>query len=86
MKTAQVTVHDKEGLHARPAGVLNKAAKEFACSVTLSTGEKQADLKRLFAVMGLAVKGGDTLTLTCDGPDEDAAFDRLSALFASTLS
>lgn len=82
MKQFTVEIQDKEGLHARPAGLLSKAAKDFACSVTLTKGEKTADLKKIFAVMGLAVKGGDAITVTCDGPDEDAAAAELEKLFA----
>ena len=63
MKQFTITIQDKEGLHARPAGLLSKAAKGFQCTVTLTKGEKTADLKKIFAVMGLAVKGGDSITV-----------------------
>ena len=66
MKQFTITIQDKEGLHARPAGLLSKAAKGFQCAVTLTKGEKTADLKKIFAVMGLAVKGGDSITVACD--------------------
>ena len=52
MKQFTITIQDKEGLHARPAGLLSKAAKGFQCAVTLTKGEKTADLKKIFAVMG----------------------------------
>lgn len=35
MKQFTITIQDKEGLHARPAGLLSKAAKGFQCAVTL---------------------------------------------------
>lgn len=81
MKSITVTVHDKEGLHARPAGILNKAAKGFGCAVTMTKDDKTADMKRIFAIMGLKVKCGDTVTVTCDGADEDAAIEALAKLF-----
>ena len=43
MKTFTCTIHDKEGLHARPAGLLTNAVKRFASTVTLSKGEKSGD-------------------------------------------
>lgn len=82
MKQFTVEIQDKEGLHARPAGLLSKAAKGFESTVTLTKGEKTADLKKIFAVMGLAVKGGDAITVTCDGADEDAAAAELEKMFA----
>ena len=80
MKQFTITIQDKEGLHARPAGLLSKAAKGFQCAVTLTKGEKTADLKKIFAVM--AVKGGDSITVTCDGADEEAAAAALEKMFA----
>ena len=64
MKSIDITIQDKEGLHARPAGILSKAA----------------DMKKIFAVMGLAVKCGETVTIAADGPDEDAAIEELTKL------
>lgn len=73
MKTFTCIIHDKEGLHARPAGLLVNAVKPFASTVTLAKGEKSGDAKKIFKIMGLAVKCGDCITVTAEGPDEDAA-------------
>ena len=59
MKSIDITIQDKEGLHARPAGILSKAAKGFESKVTMTKNGKVADMKKIFAVMGLAVKCGD---------------------------
>lgn len=81
MKSITVTIHDKEGLHARPAGVINKTAKGFTCTTTMTKDGQDADIKRIFAIMGLKVKCGDVLTITCDGPDEDAAIAEIGKIF-----
>ena len=81
MESITVTIHDKEGLHARPAGVLNKATKGFTCKTTMTKEGQDADLKRIFAIMGLKVKCGDVLTITCDGDDEEAAIAALEEVF-----
>lgn len=78
MKNITITVREKEGLHARPAGILSKAAKEFQSKITMTKGAKTVDVTRLFAVMGLAVKCGEQITITCEGPDEDAALKAMS--------
>ena len=80
MKTIQTVCRDPEVIHARPAGILNKAAKTYACTITMTKDGKTADMKRLFAMMGLGVKSGDTITITCTGDDEDAAAAALSEL------
>ena len=84
MKSIDITIQDKEGLHARPAdlpaGILSKAAKGFESKVTMTKNGKVADMKKIFAVMGLAVKCGETVTIAADGPDEDAAIEELTKL------
>ena len=75
MRRIEFVVGDPLGLHARPAGLLVKVAQGFQSesTVRLTRTDKTASLKRLLAVMGLAVKGGDTITVTVEGVDEDAA-------------
>ena len=73
MKEFQYTIQDPMGLHARPAGAIVRAAKAYASKITISCGEKSAQLTRLMAVMALGIKQGQTVTVTVDGPDEEAA-------------
>ncbi len=75
MKEFSFTVGDPLGIHARPAGLLVQKAKEFESdfTVTLQRNGKCASLKRLLAVMGLGVKGGDSITVLVQGKDEAAA-------------
>lgn len=80
MKSIDITIQDKEGLHARPAGILSKAAKGFESKVTIIKNGKAADMKKIFAVMGLAVKCGETVAITAEGADEDAAIEELIKL------
>lgn len=78
IKSIDITIQDKEGLHARPAGILSKAAKGFESKATMTKNGKAADMKKIFAVMGLAVKCGETVTIAADGADEDAAIEELT--------
>ena len=64
---------DEAGIHARPAGLLVKAAGEFSCAIKIEKDGKSADAKRIFGLMGLGAKCGDTLTVICDGADEETA-------------
>lgn len=85
MKTFQYEVKDELGIHARPAGMLVKVAKGFQSKVTIEKGEKSADASRLMAVMALAVKQGETVTVTVEGEDEEAAFEGVKAFFEENL-
>ena len=79
MKEFQYVIQDELGLHARPAGLLVKEAGKAQSRVTMKKGDKQADCKRIFAVMSLAVKQGDTVTIVTEGADETEASARLEA-------
>ncbi|BCJ97821.1 HPr family phosphocarrier protein [Anaerocolumna chitinilytica] len=85
MKTFDYTVKDELGIHARPAGLLVRSASTFKSSITLKKGDKEADLKRLFAVMGLSVKKADTVTVVINGEDEDEALKAIKQFFESNL-
>ena len=77
----QYTITDPNGLHARPAGLLVKEAQKFSSAVKLTRGEKSADLKRLFAVMGMGVKCGETVEVSVDGADETETAQALEQFF-----
>ncbi len=85
MKEFQYVITDREGIHARPAGLLVKEAGKYKSSITLKKGDKQGDAKRIFAVMGLAAKKDEAITVTVEGPDEDAAAAAMEAFLKENL-
>lgn len=85
MKEFTYKICDELGIHARPAGLLVKKASGFNSDIILYKNEKSADLKRLFAVMGLSVKQGDTIRVTVNGNDEDAAATEIERFFKDNL-
>ncbi len=75
-------VHDEMGLHARPVGLVVKAVKPFQdAKITIKFGEKEADAKRMFAIMALQVKQGDTITVTVEGEREQEIADMILGIF-----
>lgn len=85
MKEFTYTIQDPVGLHARPAGLFVKEAAKYTSKITISTGDKSSDAKRLFSVMGLGVKGGNRITVTAEGNDEDAAIQALQAFLENNV-
>jgi len=81
MKQFQYVIKDPNGLHARPAGLLVQQAQKYESRIELSRDGKSASLKRLFAVMGMNVKCGETVEVVAEGPDEEAAIQTLEAFF-----
>ncbi len=85
MKEFKHIINDPLGLHARPAGMLVKAAAGYASAVTIEAPSGKADAKRIMAVMRLAAKQGMELTVTCEGADEEAAAAGLQAFLKENL-
>ena len=85
MKTFSYTVKDEVGIHARPAGLLAKKAKEFQSTITLEKDGNSAAATKLMAVMGMGVKCGDTVNVTVEGADEDTAAAAMEEFFKSNF-
>ena len=85
MKSFSYTVKDELGIHARPAGMLVKEVKNFKSKVTLEKDGKVIHAARLMAVMSMGVKKDQTVTITVEGTDEDAAYDALKSFFETNL-
>lgn len=73
MKEFEYLIRDELGIHARPAGLLVKQAGTYQSEITIFKGDKNANCKKLFALMGLAVKQGDKITVKVEGTDEEQA-------------
>ena len=68
-----VVVRNPSGLHLRPAARLSETALQFSSRVTLLHEGSEAKAKSVLGIRGACVKSGDTVTVVCDGPDEEAA-------------
>ncbi len=73
METFNYVIKDKQGIHARPAGMFVKELQQFSCNISIQKGEKKVDGKKLFALMSLGCKQGDEITFTAEGDDAAAA-------------
>ena len=85
MKSATYTITNKMGIHARPAGLLVKEAKKFESECTITKDGKTKKLTQLMMLMSLGVKQGDTVTVTAEGADEEAAAAALKEFFENNL-
>lgn len=85
MKELSYVITDPEGIHARPAGALVKEAAAFTSKITIGKDGKEVDAKRIFGIMGLAAKQGQTIVLKAEGDDEDAAIEKLGTFLKENL-
>ena len=85
MKEFTYTITDPSGIHARPAGLLVKEATKFASDIIIKKGDHTGDLKRIFAVMALGAKQGDTVSISVTGNDEVEAAAEVQSFFKANL-
>ena len=86
MKQFTYTITDPVGIHARPAGLLVKAAKALDSTVTIIKADgKSAIAVKLMALMGLGIKQGETVTVTLEGGNEEANAATLEQFFKDNL-
>lgn len=86
MRQFTYMIQDKVGIHARPAGLLAKAAKALDSIVTIEKADgKSATATKLMAVMSLGVKCGDTITVKIEGGNEDDSLLEMESFFKQNL-
>jgi phosphocarrier protein len=85
MQTLEYTIKDPIGIHARPAGELVAACKKFKSTITFENGGKEADATKLFALLKLGVKHGDTVKINITGEDETSAATEIKSVLEANL-
>jgi phosphocarrier protein HPr len=85
MKAFQYLVQNEVGIHARPAGMLVKQAKQFQSVCRIEAGGQSADMKKLVALLKLGIEHGTQVTVTAEGPDEAQAAAALQKLMEENL-
>lgn len=85
MQSFAFTITDPEGFHARPAGAFIKEAKKFNCTTTVVKDNRRADAGKLFGLMSLGIKGGETVTIETEGEQEAEAAKALQAFLKENL-
>ncbi len=79
----EVTVVNKNGIHARPASAIIQVTNKFDSEIFLSYGDVTINAKSIMGVIMLGAAQGTVLTLLADGADENEAIQAISALFAN---
>lgn len=86
MKKFEYIITDPVGIHARPAGLLVKAAKVLDSTITIEkVGGKSAAATKLMALMGMGIKTGETITVTVEGGNEEANAAAMEQFFKENL-
>ena len=77
----QVTVTNPEGVHARPADMIVKAAARFRSQITIIRGYERIDTKSILSILTIGATCGTVLTIEANGPDAEEAIECIIDLF-----
>ena len=80
MKSEQVVITNKLGLHARAAAKLVQLSNQFDSKISLGKEDQQADAKSIMEVLMLTGTKDTLVTVTAEGTDESAALDEVLGL------
>lgn len=80
MQQKDITIINKLGLHARAAAKFVTLASQFESTVEVARGTQKVNGKSIMGVMMLAASKGTILTISTNGPDENAALEQIEAL------
>lgn len=80
MQQAKVVVKHEAGLHARPASLFVKLAKQFSSDIKITSSGKTVSAKSLVLIITLAVQPNTEIEVRADGSDEQEAITALVGL------
>lgn len=80
MRSVNVMVPNRLGLHARAAAKLVQLSSQFSARITLEKDGETADAKSIMEVLMLAAAKDATLKVTTEGRDEAVALDEVLRL------
>jgi phosphotransferase system HPr (HPr) family protein len=83
MKSTQVVIVNKLGLHARAAAKLVQLSNQFASQISLEKDGEEADAKSIMEVLMLAGTKDSRLRIVAVGRDESEAVEEIRRLIAN---
>lgn len=75
-----ITVKNKQGLHARPAALFVQLANKFDSEITLTKGDQQVNGKSIMGILMLAAEKGSEIFIVAEGQDAQEAIEALEEL------
>jgi phosphocarrier protein HPr len=79
----ETEIVNRLGLHARAAAKLVNTAGRFQSRVTVIKDGEEVDAKSILGVLLLAASQGEQLRVRCEGEDEAACMQAVTALIAN---
>ena len=77
MKKKTIRIELVSGLEARPVAMLVQIASQYDSSIYVENEGARFNAKSIMGMMTLGLSAGDSITVSADGPDEEAAIEEI---------
>lgn len=81
MVTRELKVYNRAGIHARPAASIVKTANNYQSELYLEKESMKINGKSIMGIITLGATHQSTITMICEGPDEQQMADAIQTLF-----
>ncbi len=81
-----VQVQLPTGSDVRPVAMLVQIASQYESKVYLTSDNKNINAKSIMGVMSMSLNNGDTVVVSADGPDEEAALNMVTSYLSGETS
>ena len=79
----ELTVKNKQGLHARPAALFVQIANKFDARITVRRDNEEVNGKSIMGILMLGAEKGTLIVLEADGSDAQQALEELEKIINS---
>ncbi|MBM3247980.1 MAG: HPr family phosphocarrier protein [Candidatus Omnitrophica bacterium] len=77
-----ITIKNKQGLHARPAALFVQIASKYDSEITVKKGKETVNGKSIMGILMLAANKGSKITIEATGVDAKEVISELEALLS----
>ena len=87
MQEASVVVHNKVGLHARPAALFVQLANKFKSEILIAktADGKEVNAKSILSILTMGIYQGTEIRIRANGEDEEDAVNALYELIETNF-
>ena len=78
-----ITVQLANGLEARPVALLVQVASQYESKIYVETENKKVTAKSIMGMMTLGLNAGESVVVSADGTDEQAAIENIEKYLSS---
>ena len=72
-----ITIQIASGLEARPVALLVQVASQYESKIYVEDGSRKVNAKSIMGMMSLGLSTGESIVVSAEGSDEQAAIENI---------